>query len=121
MAVRSSVKQLQETIRNIEKRLRKLESSRRVPKSVRGDVDACRQLCKAAAERLKSTELQAALAKIDQAHAYLRYSEKTQKDYQRVYDRIAKDLQATRKRMFKRDYPGLARRDRLASAGGRGG
>lgn len=115
MPVRNTVKQLQQAIRNIEKRLQKLESGTKgIPKGVRGDIDACKQLCQTAAECLESKELQAALATIDQAHGYLRYAEDTQKRYERLYETIAKGLQATRKRMLERDYPGLAKRDRLA-------
>ncbi len=94
--------------------LRKLES-RPLSKAARGDVDACKQFCQAAMRSLDNEEFEKAAAQVDQAHGHLHFAEGSQKNYRKLYEQIAKDLQATRRQMFERDYPSLARREKPAA------
>jgi len=107
---------IREAIRDVEERCRLLEGTpRRLSIVGRAEVRGCKDFCRRALAAWENDRLETASNNLIQAREHLREAERSQGEYEKLYDRIAADLRASRRRLFKKHYPGPSKRERHAA------
>ena len=111
MGAKNSANGHREMIELIEREVRRFEAATKDMSSVaRGEIEACKDFCRAAKDALEKSELEGARAKILQAGYYQRSAEVHQKEHEKIKADIETALSEARREVLEEHYPKLARR-----------